>query len=189
MSDSALHPLLVSRRSARAFDSMRPVEDAKIASVLEAARWAPSCANRQSWRYVVCRGPSLDAVRACLNPGNNWAVHAPMIVAAATRSDLGCRITGRDYAALDLGLSMENFILQCVAEGLIGHPIAGFDEEKARIALGVPSDFRIFALIVTGYPGSEDILDETARTKERAPRTRLPGEETVFWEEWGKPPL
>jgi nitroreductase len=187
MPDIPLHPLIAGRRSARAFDPRRAVEDAKIASVLEAARWAPSCANRQSWRYVVSRGPSLDALKACLNPGNNWANHAPMIVAAVTRGDLGCRITGRDYAGLDLGLSMENFILQCVAEGLIGHPIAGFDEEKAKAALGIPPEYRIFALIVTGYPGSEDILDETAQAKERAPRTRFPREETVFWEGWGKP--
>lgn len=187
MPEIPVHPLISGRRSARAFDPGRPIEDAKISSVLEAARWAPSCANRQSWRYVVCRDSSLDAVKACLNPGNNWAAHAPMIVAAATRSDLGCQITGRDYASLDLGLSMENFILQCVAGGLIGHPIAGFDEEKARAGLGIPPDFRIFALIIVGYPGSEEILDETARAKEKAPRTRLPPEETVFWEGWGKP--
>ncbi len=160
MPETPAHPLISERRSARAFDPGRPVEDEKISSILEAARWAPSCANRQSWRYVVCRGPSLAAVRDCLNPGNNWAVHAPLIAAAVTRSDLGCRITGRDYASLDLGLSMENFILQCVAEGLIGHPIAGFDEEKAKITLGIPPDYRIFALIIVGYPGSEELLDE-----------------------------
>ena len=187
MPETMIHPLISGRRSARAFDPSRRVEDAKISAVLEAARWAPSCANRQSWRYVVCRGPSLAALRGCLNPGNNWAVHAPLIVAVVTRSDFGCRITGRDYAGLDLGLSMENFMLQCVAEGLIGHPIAGFDEEKTKTALSVPPDHRIFALLIVGYPGSEELLDETALAKERAPRTRLPREETVFWEGWGKP--
>ncbi|MBN2202024.1 nitroreductase family protein [bacterium] len=187
MPEIPVHRLISARRSARAFDPRRPVEDEKISAILEAARWAPSCANRQSWRYVVCRGSSLAALRDCLNPGNYWAVHAPLIAAAVTRSDLGCRITGRDYAGLDLGLSMESLILQCVAEGLIGHPIAGFDEEKAKTALAIPSDHRIFALIIVGYPGSEDILDETALAKEKAPRTRLPPEETVFWEGWGKP--
>jgi nitroreductase len=186
MNDFPMHPLIAGRRSGRAFDPRRPVDEGRIRAIIEAARWAPSCANLQSWRYVVCRGASLEAVKSCLNPGNNWAGNAPVIIAAATRNDLGCRITGRDYSILDMGLSIENLVLQCFAEDLIGHPIAGFDEEKVKAALGIPEDFRVYALVIVGYPGSEEVLDETTLAKEKAPRTRKPEEETVFWEGWGK---
>ncbi len=40
-----------------------PVEDATLARCLEAARWAPSGANAQRWRFVVLRSPETrDAV-------------------------------------------------------------------------------------------------------------------------------
>ena len=46
------HRLIAARRSLRAYSS-RPVEPEKIERMLEAARWSPSCDNRQSWRFVV----------------------------------------------------------------------------------------------------------------------------------------
>lgn len=42
----------------------RPVDDATLARCLEAARWAPSGANAQGWRFVVLRSPEQRAVVA-----------------------------------------------------------------------------------------------------------------------------
>lgn len=47
-----LATLVRSRRSVRQYVA-RPVEDALIEQVLEAARWAPSPHGRQPWRFVV----------------------------------------------------------------------------------------------------------------------------------------
>ncbi|OBG41328.1 nitroreductase [Mycobacterium alsense] len=41
-----------------------PVGDATLARCLEAARWAPSGANAQGWRFVVLRSPEQRAVVA-----------------------------------------------------------------------------------------------------------------------------
>jgi nitroreductase len=41
-----------------------PVDDASLVSCLEAARWAPSGANAQGWRFVVLRSPEQRAVVA-----------------------------------------------------------------------------------------------------------------------------
>ena len=41
-----------------------PVDDATLARCLEAARWAPSGANAQGWRFVVLRSPEQRAVVA-----------------------------------------------------------------------------------------------------------------------------
>lgn len=41
-----------------------PVADATLARCLEAARWAPSGANAQGWRFVLLRSPELRAVVA-----------------------------------------------------------------------------------------------------------------------------
>jgi nitroreductase len=44
-----INDLLAKRWSARAF-STRTIEASKLLSILEAARWAPSSHNEQSWR-------------------------------------------------------------------------------------------------------------------------------------------
>lgn len=41
-----------------------PVEDVMLARCLEAARWAPSGANAQGWRFVVLRSPDQRAAVA-----------------------------------------------------------------------------------------------------------------------------
>jgi len=46
------HSLIAVRRSLRAYAD-RPVEPEKVERMLEAARWSPSCGNRQPWRFIV----------------------------------------------------------------------------------------------------------------------------------------
>ena len=50
-------------RTIRRFND-EPVDDATLARCLEAARWAPSGANAQGWRFVVLRSPGQRAVVA-----------------------------------------------------------------------------------------------------------------------------
>ena len=46
--------LLAKRWSGRAYDAIKPVSQEHIISLLEAARWAPSCYGDEPWRYIVC---------------------------------------------------------------------------------------------------------------------------------------
>ncbi len=50
--DFPIHDLIRHRWSPRAF-SDKPVEPAILASLFEAARWAPSSSNEQPWAYLV----------------------------------------------------------------------------------------------------------------------------------------
>ena len=47
-----VHELIAKRWSPRAFAD-KPVEPNKLRSLLEAARWAPSCFNEQPWHFIV----------------------------------------------------------------------------------------------------------------------------------------
>jgi len=152
--------------------------------LLEAARWAPSCGNRQSWRFVISRGRLLDELKNHLSRGNNWGRNAPLIITIASKADLGCQIEERDYYTLDLGLAMENMLLQGVHLGLIMHPIAGFDEAGVKTLLGIPGEYRIHALLIVGYPGSFSDVDKRTLDKEAMPRERKSIETFVFWEQW-----
>ena len=180
-----LHELIKKRESRRVIAPNRPVENEKIQSLLEAARWAPSCSNNQPWRFVVSQSDSLERVKECLSRGNNWASNAPLIFTVASKPDLDCQITGRDYYPLGMGLAIENLLLQGIHMGLVMHPIAGFKEKLIKDVLIIPENYRVFALIIAGYPGSPDDVDETIHEKEKSPRIRKPLSETVFWEGWG----
>jgi coenzyme F420-0:L-glutamate ligase/coenzyme F420-1:gamma-L-glutamate ligase len=62
--------LLRSRRSVRRFQS-KPVPDAALRRVLEAATWAPSAHNRQPWRFVVLTSSEAKSLLAD-TMGGDW---------------------------------------------------------------------------------------------------------------------
>ena len=61
--DHPIHDLIRRRWSPRAF-AARPVEAEKLASLFEAARWAPSSFNGQPWHYIVATKDDEACVRA-----------------------------------------------------------------------------------------------------------------------------
>jgi nitroreductase len=184
-----IHELIQERRSSRVIDPNRFVGKEKVMSLLESARWGPSCFNNQPWRFVVSTGDSLERVKETLSRGNAWAKHAPLIITVTSKPDLGCQKTGREYYPLDIGLAVENLLLQGIHLGLVVHPIAGFDEEKLKEALKIPDPYRVHTIIIVGYPGSLNEVDEALREREKEPRERKRLEEIVFWEEWENPAI
>ena len=182
-----LHDLITRRRSGRIIDPHRNIEEEHILSLLEAARWAPSCANNQPWRIVVSKDKSLDAVKACLSRGNAWALNAPLILTFTSKLDLDCQIKGRDYYPLGIGLAVENVLLQGIHLGLVMHPIAGFREYEVKEALGIPEEYRVHTLVIAGYPGRPDDVDASVLEKENVPRERKSLDEIAFAEMWEKP--
>ena len=182
------HRVISARRSLRAF-ARRPVELEKIERMLEAARWSPSCANRQPWRFVVVESdaPSRAAVEEALDEGNAWAKRAPVLIVAGARREDASVVESRDYFLLDTGLALMSLLLRAVDQGLLVHPMAGWKEEPLRAALGLPPDFTPAAVVAVGYAGRSEDLDEATRKKDEKPRTRKPLGEIAFRSEWGAP--
>lgn len=181
-------PEIVARRARRAL-SYRPVSDEVVARMLEAATLAPSCFNNQPWRLVAVREPeTLEPLRAALSSGNAWARRSPCIVAAVTNPELDCRSSDRrDYALFDLGLAVSNLLAQGTREGLVAHPIAGYDPEAVKRALGIPDGDIAVTLVILGYPGDEAALTEKQRASERSERVRKPLGEVAMRDRWGRP--
>lgn len=180
--------LIAARRSRRAY-SDRPVEPEKIERMLEAARWSPSCANRQPWRFVVVgkEDPGRAALDEALDPGNGWAKRAPVLVVAGARKADGSIVETREYFHHDTGLAAMSLILRGVDQGLLVHPMAGWREEPLKAAIGAPADFLPIAVVAVGYPGRPEELDEATRKKDEKPRARRGLEEIAFQGRWGEP--
>jgi hypothetical protein len=83
-----IHPLLAGRRSIRAFAST-PVEPETLASLMEAARWAPSCMNEQPWSFIAATKANksdFDRLLGCLVEFNvEWAQHAPVLLLSVAK--------------------------------------------------------------------------------------------------------
>ncbi|MBP7586198.1 MAG: nitroreductase family protein [Spirochaetes bacterium] len=137
----------------RAYRALGPVDitDDIIRELVEAARLMPSCFNNQPWRFVFARSAeSLGKVRGCLNKGNEWAHKASLIIAAFARREHDCLIKEREYYLFDLGMAVSALLLRATELGLVAHPIAGFDPERTRQALGIPDDCMLITLIIVG---------------------------------------
>ena len=176
------------RWSPRAFED-RAVEREKIMTLLEAARWAPSCFNEQPWRFLVfdeSNPEALERARGCLMEGNAWALKAPVLLLSAARDNFEKNEKPNRTAQHDVGLATENLLLQAVELDLAAHPMAGFHVERARSEFNIPDGFTILAMIAIGYPyrGNLDDLDEKLRAKELALRERKPISEVAFAGTW-----
>lgn len=180
--------LIQVRRSVRAFAD-RPVEPEKMERMLEAARWSPSCGNRQPWRFVVVgkEDSQRRAVEEALDRGNAWAKRAPFLVVTGARRQEGAQVEGRSYHLYDTGLATMSLVLRGVDQGLLVHPMAGWKEQLLRAALSAPADFEPIAVVAVGYPGDPAQLDEETQRKDERPRTRKELFEIAFRGRWGEP--
>ena len=182
-----LRETIDARRALRSF-AQDPVPDGLVHDVMERVRLAPSCFNNQPWRFVFVRaaGP-LAAVKAALSRGNAWAQAAPMIVAVLSRRDLDCVIESpdrppREYFLFDTGMATAFLLLLLTEAGLVAHPIAGYSESAAALAVGAPEDMAVVTLVIVGRRSVEPspLLSEKQRAVELVRPARKPAGEVAF---------
>lgn len=187
--DYPIHPLLAERRSLRAF-SPKTVEPEILDSLLEAARWAPSCANEQPWSFIVAGKddkPEFERLLGCLIEFNlDWAQHAPVLILSVARMIFQSTGKPNRHAFHDVGQAIASLTVQATASGLVVHQMAGFDVEKARREFSIPQDHEPVAVTAIGYPGSPEDLPDKLRQKELAPRQRKPLADFVFERSFGQ---
>jgi nitroreductase len=189
MTPVSLHPLISKRWSPRAFDS-RPLSPETLAALLEAARWAPSSANEQPWRFVEVgrEDDAREPLLAALSPGNRrWAERAPVLMVVAARALSGRTGRPNPHAWHDAGLATAQLLTQATALGIGAHVMGGFDPQVARDAVGIPEGFDPVSVIAIGFVAPAETLPDDLRERERAPRVRLPLREIAFAGRFGRP--
>jgi nitroreductase len=185
--DHPILDLLAQRWSTRAFAD-RSVDRGTLASLFEAARWAPSSGNGQPWSFLVATKDDPaehDRLASVLNPGNAWAHKAPVLALSVATLDRSERPNRHAYH--DLGLATENLVIQAVSVGLSVHMMAGFNVDMAREVLQIPARHDPVAMIAIGYPGHPGSLPEDLQKKDLAPRARKPVGQFVFRGKFGQP--
>ena len=183
--DHYITSLIANRWSPRAYDPTRPVDLHVLATLFEAARWAPSNGNEQPWRFIV--GVNFDEchqeILSTISEGNQrWAKNASVLLIAAAKTVRGDR--PYRHAFHDLGLATENLFLQAYDLGLYCHFMGGFSPDKARETFGIPREYEPMTAAAIGYPGNVEDLPDDLRERELAPRERKPLKEVVFTGQW-----
>lgn len=185
-----IHELLQRRWSPRAF-SEQPVGQDHVRSLLEAARWAPSSFNEQPWRFLVATKQDLsdyDRLLSCLTSTNQlWARLAPVLMMSVAKIVFTEGHEVNRHALHDVGLAVENLVVQATALGLRVHQMAGIYPDKVRELYGIPGEYDIVAAIAIGYPGNPETLPERFQQRERAKRSRKPIADFTFAGYWGRP--
>ncbi|MDQ7906886.1 nitroreductase family protein [Phytohabitans sp. ZYX-F-186] len=167
---SELHPLLATRWSPLAFDPVAVLSDEDVGSLLEAARWAPSFANSQPWRFAVGRRDEETYKRILENLSTEcqrWAGNASALIVAAHLDDAAL-----PHAPYDLGQAVAHLTVQATALRLHVHQIADFDGDGLRSDLEMADDLRPSVVVAIGRLGDPAILPPDLRTWETALRTR-----------------
>jgi nitroreductase len=184
-----VHDFIRQRWSPRAF-SDRKFTPPDLCRLLEAARWAPSSANEQPWSFLVATKDDqteFEKLFSCLVPGNQrWAGAAPVLMLSISHLLFEEDKSPNRHAFHDVGLAVENLILQAMSMELFVHQMAGFDVEKAKTLFGIPEGHEPVAMIAVGYLGDADTLPDKLREREMAARSRKPLEEFVFTGRWGQ---
>lgn len=165
--------LIAQRYSVRAYRP-DPVEDGKLQAVLEAARLAPTAANRQPFQLIVVHTAGRkDEIGKIYR--REWFVQAPLVIAVCAISSLAwVRESDRFNARMiDAAIVADHLILAAANQGLGTCWIAAFNVEAARSVLGLPEEVEPVVFTPLGYPADQP-----------GPKIRKPLDELVRYEHW-----
>jgi nitroreductase len=188
--DYPIHELLAARWSPYAFED-RPVSEADLRALFEAARWAASSYNEQPWSYIVATKDDPEQFQrllSCLVDGNQvWAKAAPVLALGVVSLKFTRNGNDNRAAVHDLGLAAGNLLVEATARGLFVHQMIGILPDKARAEYGIPEGFEAWTALAIGYQGDPMSLADPLRQRDLAARQRKPLSAFVFSGQWGKP--
>jgi nitroreductase len=131
----------------------KPVDDNTLFSVTEAARIAPSAANKQPWHFIAVRQKEgLEKLHSAYKGA--WLKTAPLILicCADTESAWVRKSDGKNHADIDLAIAVDHITLQATYEGLATCWICAFDAQKVQKDFNLPEAVEPVALLPLGYP-------------------------------------
>ena len=188
--DHPIQQVLAERWSPYGFKD-RPVSEADLRSLFEAARWAASSYNEQPWNYLVAtreNSQEFGRLLSCLVEANQaWAKAVPVLVLGVVSLQFAKNKKDNRAAVHDLGLAAGNLVVEATSRGLSVHQMIGILPDKAREVYHIPEHFEAWTALAIGYKADPAKLPDALKERDVAPRQRKPLNKFVFTGQWGKP--
>jgi nitroreductase len=159
---SAIHK----RRSIRKYKN-KDIPKELLMEILEAARQAPSGANKQPWQLVVVTDPETKKALVPICKEQKFVAECSAFI-------VGIDDPAQKWSRVDLAIALEHMVLAAVEKGLGTCWIGAFDPERMGAQLGVPKGLVVTACLTLGYP------DEAPEARGRKNLNDL-----VHWEKYG----
>jgi nitroreductase len=153
---------IAKRKSIRAYKTT-PVPEDKLNKVLEAARLAPSGANRQEMKFVVVKDQKTRARLSEATGGQKHVAQAPVVIAAVSTDPEKMMICDVPGYPVDVAIAIDHMTLAAFDLGLGTCWIGAFNQEKVKSILSIPDRCKVVQLLTLGIP------DEEGRPKDRKP--------------------
>jgi len=154
------------RRSIRKYRK-RPIPQRDLMELLDAARIAPSAANRQPWQMIVIQDELIktELVPMCKDQG---------FIADCSAFLVGIDDPTQKSAKVDLVIAFDHITLAAVEKGLGTCWIGAFDNDAVAKHLMVPEPLVVTVCMAVGYPAEDP-----------GPRHRKDMESLFHWEQYG----
>lgn len=177
-SDYPIDQLFIHRWSPRSFTEKK-IPSGILYTILEAARFAPSAANIQPWRFIIAQDEKELATFAEFISDKNrlWSDKAPVLILLISDK---YRPSGEinTHHVFDTGAAWLSIALQANRLGLVTRAMVGFDKEKARELLHIPEKYEVLTVIALGYQGGKKELPKKYQELEE-PNGRRPLSESI----------
>jgi nitroreductase len=159
--------VIKTRRSIRKYSS-KPIPEQQLQTIFEAARLAPSAANRQPWRFIVVQDTDRKKALAEAADNQTFLSDAAAIVVA-----IGDPEASANWFEKDTMIALEHIVLTATSLGYGTCWIGAFDADAVKRLLKIPAKMKVVAMTPIGVP------DEKPAAKPRKPVSDI-----FFREEW-----
>lgn len=159
--------IIRARRSIRKYKKKAIPADL-LHEVLDAARLAPSGANRQFWKLIVVQDERMKKGLVPLCKDQKFIEDCSAFIAAVDDPT-------QKWYRVDVAIALDHLSLAAVEKGLGTCWIGAFDPERVGEYLGVPKGQVVTVCMTLGY--SAESPD---------PRSRKLMDDLVFWERYGE---
>ncbi|MDR1155322.1 MAG: nitroreductase family protein [Bacteroidales bacterium] len=154
----------------------RKVERENLEKLLEAARVAPTAANRQPQRLIVVESAAgLEKLKRAAK-----TFDAPLaIIVCADHDESWKRPCDRqDSAYVDASIVTDHLMLEAASLELGSVWVMNFNPETVKAEFNIPSRIEPVSILMIGYPDAKNPAPEK--------KNRKPLSETVAYEGYGK---
>lgn len=140
------------RRVVRAMTE-QPVERAKVETILDAARWAPTAGNRHLQQFVATTHAGTLRTLRMVSPG---MIQRPTAAIAICVD----RVLAAEYGfppdargpSVDVGTAAATMLLAAQAVGVGAGPVSSFSRAAVEVVLDLPDGWSPELIVCLGYP-------------------------------------